>query len=590
MVFRQPPGIVAMMHAGVTETADLSVEDAPRPHRRGVAAVWAAPLWVHAAVLLIILLAVLPFTETGPVWLADEGGMRLQAELLADDRGWSLQRPFAELDPEEITTPIESASINGEEYTPFAKHVVASVALGAARRIAGPIGLILLSILGTALAAWVVGAIAEGRRRGTGRWALWALGLGSPLVIYSYTSTSHTIGVALAAVAVASAVAVLSGRLAWAVPLLLAVAVGPQFRNEALLFGGAVAIVLLAFSLRPFRLARFAVALGVAAAAAVGFAGNLALEQSVGGALSVPVDTTAPGAVERIVNAGTSVLVRVSTDDAVAAVAVFALAGATVLLLGWLRHEPQATKRHLFHAGLVIASAAALLLVGPAHVYGLLLAFPLLFGGLLTIRSEVWSVETYRFLLIIGTVYMVAVLLTQDFGGGGVQWGGRYLFLALPALLPPAIAGIAAAVERLDRDAVRVVVAAVVIGAGALTITSIQVLSERHQGTEGVVAAMSAAAATVGPAGDGGGPVIFSQFTNVGRMSWETVEDIRYLLMPEDAMAEYTERFAAEPIDRFVLLASNDEEIDRFIDEGFRVSAELGLVGPARLVAMERSP
>jgi hypothetical protein len=134
------------------------------------------------------------------------------------------------------------------------------------------------------------------------------------------------------------------------------------------------------------------------------------------------------------------------------------------------------------------------------------------------------------------------------------------------------------------------VIAAVVIGAGVLTITSIQLLSERHEGTGGVVTAMSAAAVAVGPAGDGGGPVIFSQFTNVGRMSWETVEDIRYLLMPEDAIAEYTERFAAEPIDRFVLLASNDEEIDRFIDEGFAVSAELGLVGPARLVAMERSP
>jgi hypothetical protein len=590
MVFRQPPGIVAVMQMGVTAPTEPLVDDALRPHRRGVAAVWSAPLWIHAALVLVILLAILPFTKSGPVWLADEGGMRLQAELLADDQGWSLQRPFADLDPEEITTPIESASINGEEYTPFAKHVAASILLGASRRLAGPIGLILLSILATAIAAWVVGAIAEGRRRGTGRWALWALGLGCPLVIYSYTSTSHTIGVAIAAVAVASAVAVLGGRLAWAVPLLLAVAVGPQFRNEALLFGGAVAIVLLAFSLRPFQIARFAVALGVGAAAVAGFAANLLLEQSVAGALSVPVDTTAPGAVERIVNAGTSVLVRVSTDDAVAAVAVFALAGATVLLLGWLHHEPQATKRHLFHAGLVIASAAALLLVGPAHIYGLLLAFPLLLGGLLAIRSDVWSVETYRFLLIIGGVYVVAVLLTHDFGGGGVQWGGRYLFLALPALLPPAIAGIAAAVGRLDREPARVVIAAVVIGAGVLTITSIQLLSERHEGTGGVVTAMSAAAVAVGPAGDGGGPVIFSQFTNVGRMSWETVEDIRYLLMPEDAIAEYTERFAAEPIDRFVLLASNDEEIDRFIDEGFAVSAELGLVGPARLVAMERSP
>ncbi len=564
----------------------------PAETRRGpVAALWAAPLWAHAAALLLVLLVILPFTETGPVWLADEGGMRLQAELLADGEPWSLPRPFFELDPEERTVPIEAATIDGDQYTPFAKHVAASWLLAGATLIFGSLGPILLSILATVAAAWTVGWIAEDRRAGTGRWTLWALGVASPLLIYSYTVTSHTIGVALAAVAVAAAIAVFDGRSWWALALLAAVALGPQFRNEALLFGVALGIGVALVSLRPVRWGRVVLAVGTVAAAGAGFAANLMLEQSVAGAVSNPIDETAPSFIERVVSAGASVLARVSTDDAVAAVAVFALAAATVLLIGWLRLEPDASSRHFLHAGLVGAGALAVLVTGPTHIYGIVLAFPLLVGGLAAIRRDVWTIPHVPFLLAVAAVYTVAVLLTQDYGGGGVQWGGRYLFLALPAALPVAVAAIATALDRIDRRTGTVVIAALVIGAAAVSVTSIRLIADRHRATEGAVATVVAAAEAVGPAGDGGGPVVFSSFTNIGRMAFASVGDVRYFLMYEPDAAEYIDRFAeGSGVDRFVLLAAGDEETQRFLDHGFVIVGDPTLIGPGRLLVMGRLP
>ncbi len=589
MVFRHPPGRVAAMQPDVIEPRAPASGDESSALRRLAHLAWSAPLWAHAFLLLIALLAILPFTETGPVWLADEGGMRLEAELLADGEPWALERPFADLDPEEVTVPIESATINGDRYTPFAKHVAASMLLGGAVRVVGSFGFIALSILATAAAGWIVGATAERLREGSGRWALWAIGLGGPLLIYSYTSTSHAIGVTLAAAAVAAAIGVLQGRLWWAVPLIAAVALGPQFRNEALLFGGALALALALLSMRPLDTGRIRIAAAVGMAAVAGFGANLLLENRVAGSLSVPIDTTAPSAIERIVNAGSTVLLRV-TDDPIGIIAAYALAAFTVLLIVWLRVDPAASGRHVFHAVGAMVSAAILLVVGPVHVYGILLAFPLLVGGLAVIRSEVWSSQRYRFLLLLGGFYAVAVLVTQDFGGGGVQWGGRYLFLALPAAVPPAIAAISAAVDRIDRRTASVVVAAVVIGAAAMAVTSVRLIADRHIATVGVVNALADAAAVAGPAGDGGGPVVFSPFTNVGRVAWETVGDTRYLLMPEDDVMEYIDRFSAQRIERFVLLASSDDEVDRFEANGFVVSDEIARIGPGRLVEMERVP
>jgi hypothetical protein len=76
----------------------------------------------------------------------------------------------------------------------------------------------------------------------------------------------------------------------------------------------------------------------------------------------------------------------------------------------------------------------------------------------------------------------------------------------------------------------------------------------------------------------------------VGRLAWETVGDTRYLLMPEDDVMVYIDRFSAAPIERFVLLASSDDEVDRFEANGFVVSDEIARIGPGRLVEMERVP
>jgi hypothetical protein len=60
--------------------------------------------------------------------------------------------------------------------------------------------------------------------------------------------------------------------------------------------------------------------------------------------------------------------------------------------------------------------------------------------------------------------------------------------------------------------------------------------------------------------------------------------------MPEDEVMEYIDRFADEPIERFVLLASSDDEVDWFVANGFFVSDEVARIGPGRLVQMERVP
>src|SRR4051812_20774278 len=83
--------------------------------------VWAAPLWVHAVGLGIVLVALVPLAKPDAVFFPDEGSGLAQAQQLADGDGWSRDPSFPAADPEFATYPIMN-SPTANRIVPLGQH------------------------------------------------------------------------------------------------------------------------------------------------------------------------------------------------------------------------------------------------------------------------------------------------------------------------------------------------------------------------------------------------------------------------------------------------------------------------------------
>jgi len=106
------------------------------------------PLWVHVTIGSILLIALVPFVDPAEIWTSDEGAVRAQVEFLASDNDWSRIRPFTDIDPEMVLSPIFASTINGDEYSPYTKRPAYPAMLVPLRLQFGDAGLIALSLAG----------------------------------------------------------------------------------------------------------------------------------------------------------------------------------------------------------------------------------------------------------------------------------------------------------------------------------------------------------------------------------------------------------------------------------------------------------
>jgi len=516
-----------------------------------------APLWAHGVALLVVLLALIPVVGTESVFSADEGAAIIQARRVAESGTWVGAHPLPQLDPEVAGYPIHLAVETGEGFHELTRHPLYVEMLVVAWD-GGLAALMAVSIVGTALAALLAGALAGRLDERLGRPTLWAVGLASPLVFDSYLVIAHTLGAALAA---AAAWFLIGRDPRWWLPAgAISVAGLSMIRSEGVLLGlslGAVLFVMGAARRDGDRL-RAGVVAGVSAVAgyllddwwteslkadSIGTAGASA-ERFQGGLhgrfegfkrtwLWIDSRGMGPG------------------DELILLAIVLAVMAAIAVRIG-------ATARVItgLSAASVVLLALRVLAEPHAIVPGLVFAFPLLLIGLALLRPHHLRLGDGRGqeLLAAAALFAVVVLATQYSVGGTTEWGGRYFALALPLITPLLVAAVLDGAVSLDRVVARRWLGAVV--ALSLLVPVLGVLGLRRSKARTAELVTAVEAATVAAGAD---TVVVTSMGPVGRWSWPIVEDRPWALVEPDRFDDLAGELERAGVSRVVHVSFLDD-------------------------------
>lgn len=536
----------------VSSTEVSGVTVAPDPPDRGRE----LPLGGHAVALLVVLVALLPVVGWEASYSADEGAAIIQAQSLADGDGWVIPHPMPELDPDSSLYPLELSSRGPDGIASYAKHPFYPVLLAGADLVAGHLGMVLLSILGTWLAA--LGAAALSVRIGVGRprTVLWLVGLGSPLLFDSYWVLAHSLAAAAGV---------------WAVVLLLS---GEAKRVRALHVGGAAALVVLATLLRTE-----AGLFGLAVAGSMGLLAAVHRRVSllVGGAV---MGAAALGA--RLVETWLHDQILGGAATSTAAFNARSRAGGVAdrwdgLEAAWLRATPpggETGAATLVVLGVALAVAAIVMLrraddgaaralaigsagaffvralMAPAAVPGLVMAMPLLAAGAAAGSPAVVRRWDRRFVLAVVTLFWLAVIATQYAEGGVAEWGGRYFAMGIPLVTPLLVAALTSVLDRRPRPTARTIRGALAVAVLSLAVLSVRELRRVHLETERTLERIDEMAALAGE-----DPVIVTDASPIPRLDWRHFDDRRWLLARPDDNADLPARLAEQGVTRWVLVS-----------------------------------
>ena len=537
-----------------------------RGPRHAVARLWEAPLAAHLAALAAVLVALLPVVGTGASFLPDEGAAILQAQSLSAGRGWIVEHPLPGVDGAGRHYPLELAAEGPRGSAPFAKHPLYALMLAGADRVGGVGAMVGLSLAGVVLAAAAAALLAGHLSPGLARPAVWATGVGSPLLFDGYLVIAHALGAATAAAAVLVAVlAVERGR--WKPALLVAplVALTVLLRNEGLFLATGLAAAGTAVALRS-RIARSAGLVTAAAAGAAAVLAHLGERIWVGSIVgqgpspvAAPLARGSAGLLEgRIEGFMLTWLTPAYEPEPLVVVPLVFMALA--LGVGAFLARRSASAGPLVTASALAATAAVTALVANRGtiVPGLLVAFPLAVVGLVTLRRSVLARTDVFLAAVTVAVFCLGVLATQYSTGGTGEWGGRYFALILPVAVPVLLLAGASQARALVPLARQGAVVALVTCSLALAGMAVVSLRANHQAKLQVIAAIDRAGQRALPP-DGEDPVVVGTGVGMPRQAWPTFYEHRWLLSPSSQLRGLLGELDASGVDRLVLVTAHRE-------------------------------
>jgi hypothetical protein len=534
---------------------------------------WSLPLRAHAAALAVILLALVPLVGTSASFSTDEGAAIVQAQSLARGGGWIVEHPMPEVDPEGTHYPLELSERGPRGFVAFGKHPLYPLLLAAADRVGGVTAMVLLSLAGTLVAAALAGALARRLDPGLARPALWVVGLASPLLFDGFLVMAHTLGAALAAAAVLAAVAAMAPPQPQAQPtrrsLALAAAVAPLvaagvlMRSEAVFLALALAVVAGVIALRhPGRENRArapAVVIGLGALlASVGahlFETWWLARITGGGTASLRAAPAAGDSMALVTGRWRGFLRTVLTptygvDPRMTFLLLTALV-AVAYAAYTARWHPERRGPLMVSASVAALGAVLAVATGPATVVpGLLVAFPVAAAGLALVRRTTLRTLTARISLGVFALYAGGVIASQYAVGGSTEWGGRFLALGLPVVVPVLLLALKQQAAGLDRDVRRWAVGALVVCSLATSTLAITSLRHQHRALGQLVAAAEQAGQDVAAAGAEGPPVMIATYGSVPRWAWSTFDRQRWLTATPDDLEGLLARLRAVGVSR----------------------------------------
>lgn len=451
----------------------------------------------QSLVLLVILITLVPLVDNDAFSIPDEGLYAAQASQLLDG-SWGSVRPTAGLDEDGAWDPVVGAIVVDAEHIPYARRPLYPVALTPFYGLGGIAGGMVLSVLGTWVAATVSGLIARRLDRRAAFMTLWLVGLGSPLFFDSYVLVGHTWAAGFAAVVTLAVIHLLRLRepgspgeaeppkpteWIWAVTAVAGTVGLVLVRSEGLVLAGslgaACCVAAISASGRRLRLKwdYLGIGAGLLMVGALTYVLNDVWSRAItsGDRFYSPVN----GRNSDIVNSVWVSLVRPWYPDnthASAAMTLVLLAAIVAPLL----MRPRRTR--VLALGLALLGGGAAIfqaLQAPSLVSGLLPTVPWIIVGWLSLGRDQFRAPTTRLLIGTSLIATVAISATAYGQGGAAEWGGRFYHVLIPVLGPVAAAGLLAAKDRCSPAEWRV--AAISLLAGTIAVASIGIRANRAE-------------------------------------------------------------------------------------------------------------
>jgi len=374
----------------------------------------------------------------------DEGALYGQLEVMEDRGGWTIQRPFPDRDPTGEHVPMAKADIAGDRYAPFAKHPVHVILATAADAVGGQVGVRLLSSLGVLVAGLGAAAMVGGDafRRAA---AFWITVAASPLLFDAQLVVAHALGAGVAAAVFAA----VTGRLERRPSVAVAIAAcgasfGGLLRNEFVLLAIAAALVFATTGWR--RRDRWHALAGVG----FGFGGVVAylveprlIRAAIGGRAELDAAPSGGSGLGQVLEAAGRSLFEAGGGTSPAATLGIVLAGAltAAFVVFASRGRPDVPMLWVLAVGALVGGVA--FLRDPQLVTGLVWTFPALWLLLPVLRHGLPRETPVRAGVLVAGVFAILVAATQYSTLGGLEWGWRYVAIAVP-LVTPALAQVAA--------------------------------------------------------------------------------------------------------------------------------------------------
>lgn len=474
-------------------------------------------LTLHALALLVALFIVLGSVWNGFSAFPDEGLYSMQAHQLSEGSWWG-PRSAADLDDNGLYNHIVKSQPVGDGQLAYTQMPLYPLILTAGMLLGGPVGLLVISLIGTWVASIGAALIAWHFRPWATLPALWLTGIGSPLLFGANIVLAHSLAAAGIAIFFAGLLRALQicpsrtvpdddvqlsepagsislAHLLYALPALwFAISV----RSEATIVTGAIgaALVLIGLGRRPVAWKWLLTAAGVLVSGAVVYWLNTrwaASISSIDGHGVNPTDVVLAdrtGPADAIWTALLRPYIGKPTNFTLV-LAISPIAAAVGSLL--LRISTWKDWRYLRWSALVVLLLAAVSAVIGAVVHeslisGMFAAFPLLGVSLMWIaRRDIDAPDTSLALLTL-VIATAGLLMTIYADGGAQQWGGRFFHILVPIVCPLMVIFLARTVISVQRFDRFLVVAVLIVLLISYSFLSLRMNAYRRDVTRDVVA------------------------------------------------------------------------------------------------------